>query len=358
MNSNTNTNTSNKVKISSKILVIDKPIGLSSFDVIRKLKKILHLNRKDKIGHFGTLDPFASGILLVGIGSSLKLNQFVHKLFTKTYLAEGTLGIKTASGDNTNPIIEEDFNHQKLSKISALSIEELNQLYSSLVGDYLQRPPLYSAQKYNGLPLYKWARMTTVEGSTTTEDDIKEIMESKKEQKRYIKKLRVVNYSFPKITFEVEVSSGTYVRTLFEDMAQKLNTIGTLTALRRTAIAHIDLSNAVKLEEISESSLSFKQSCEQSCEQDDSRIFLKEYSKAINSDDLFFLPKIYLQDRKAYLYKNGNQVKIDNEMLCDLVDNSDGFIWVYENDDSNLLGLGKRENTLDYYTTIIPVVCL
>ena len=189
--------------------------------VLRGLKKIYP--KGTKIGHFGTLDPFASGLLLVGIGQGTRLNDIVHQYLPKTYLAVGKLMVATATGDHTSEIIETDSaigSDQRAKQWSSQQIELL--LQSHFVGKYQQVPHVYSACKFAGRSLHRWARA----GVTITKDPVE----------RTIYTLEVVRFSFPYLSLRVAVSSGTYLRTLFSDAAKILGTCGHLLGLVREKI--------------------------------------------------------------------------------------------------------------------------
>jgi tRNA pseudouridine55 synthase len=173
-----------------------------------------------KVGHFGSLDPFAEGLLLIGASGACKLNQYVQQSFSKTYIATGLLGVKTTTGDLQGDVITERDN----PSIKSYSQSELTQRLSSFIGDYRQTPPQFSAVKHKGRSLYKYARA----GVVVKKDPVL----------KKIFSLEILEYSYPRMTFRVEVSSGTYVRTLFEDMAQALGTVGHLMKLVRSQIGH------------------------------------------------------------------------------------------------------------------------
>lgn len=207
-----------------------KPPHLSSFDVIREVKKVIG-GKDKKLGHFGTLDPFACGVLLVGTGGAAKLNDYIHELLPKTYLAVGELGVQTASGDLTDEILQRDEGPYLKANIAHLPVDFMEQtLRQKFLGEYWQAPPQYSAAKFQGKALYEWARAGV------------EIKKEKK--KKHIYDLQIVRYQFPYVVFRSTVSSGTYIRTLFEEMAQHLGTIGALHSLVRESVGHLKLKKA------------------------------------------------------------------------------------------------------------------
>lgn len=208
-----------------------KPVGMTSHDVVRYFKRNLPQGF-GKIGHFGTLDPFAEGVLMIGVKGAQRLNDYVHEYLPKTYQALGILGTETETGDTTGTIVqkdETDYFFKEIAKLPQSFLEEAFQ--KKFVGEYLQSPHYFSAAKHEGRPLYEWAR----EG----------IKIKKEPKKREIFSLKVLEVNFPKVLFEVTVSSGTYVRTLFNDMAKLVGTVGTLEKLKRTAVGSVKVQEAL-----------------------------------------------------------------------------------------------------------------
>ena len=205
-----------------------KPVGLSSFNVVYHFKKNLNFDY-GKIGHFGTLDPFAEGVLLIGIQGAQRLNDYVHKLSPKTYIASGIFGGRTESGDLTSPILEtKDIDDSWRNK----SREEIESyLGETFLGEYWQSPHAISAVKFEGKRLYRHA----LEGRLI----------SKEKVKREIYSFKVLKYQYPEFDFEVTVSSGTYVRSLFEEIATLFNGVGALKNLIRTKIGELDLAESI-----------------------------------------------------------------------------------------------------------------
>src|SRR5690606_11567719 len=181
------------------IFNVFKPARMTSYDVVRHFKRHLP-SGFGKIGHFGTLDPFASGVLMIGICGAARLNDFIHDSMPKTYLAVGKLGIETPTGDYTSEIIQRDeslYLRPEIARFPATFIEQ--RLRDKVLGEYWQAPHKYSAAKFQGRNLHEWAR---------------EGVEIKKAPvRREVFKIEVVKYAFPYLSLRVEVSSGTYVRT-------------------------------------------------------------------------------------------------------------------------------------------------
>jgi tRNA pseudouridine55 synthase len=174
---------------------IFKPAKMTSYDVIRHFKRNLPIGF-GKIGHFGTLDPFASGVLMIGIGGAARLNDYIHEFLPKTYLAVGKLGIETPTGDYESEISQRDdsvYLKREIASFSAEFIEE--RLRDKFLGEYWQAPHKYSASKFMGRNMHEWAR---------------EGIEVKKEPVlRHVYDIQVVKYKFPYLSVRVTVSSGT-----------------------------------------------------------------------------------------------------------------------------------------------------
>ena len=198
----------NNIKELSKIdglILINKPKGWTSHDVINKLRSILH---QKKIGHTGTLDPMATGVLPVLLGNATKLSKYLIE-HDKTYIAVIKLGIKTNTGDEEGEIIE-----RKEVNIDILKNTYIEDVLKSFIGNQKQKPPIYSAIKINGKKLYEYARNN--ESVEIQERDI-EVYEAK---------LLEINKNEVEIRIQISVSKGTYIRKLCEDISEKLGTVG------------------------------------------------------------------------------------------------------------------------------------
>ena len=211
-------------------VLINKKINVTSRSVDNTIQRLFH-NRK--VGHLGTLDPFASGLLVIAIGKGCKVLPFIDDSF-KTYRAVFVLGKKTDTGDLTGQVIEE----KDVLKINESIIKKV---FDSFIGDSEQIPPMRSALHHEGERLYDLAR--------------KGIEVERKARKIYIKSLDLLSFSKNCIEFAVNCSRGTYVRTLGEDIANKLNTVGYLSSLERTSIGNISLAEAVSIDELKETDL-------------------------------------------------------------------------------------------------------
>lgn len=209
------------------ILVIDKPSGITSHDVINTVRKKLHTR---KVGHTGTLDPLATGVLIVCVEKATKLVEYLTAE-RKIYEVSAKFGIKTDTGDITGSIIKEDQN-------VIIDSNMLNNVIKNFVGKQKQIPPMYSAIKINGKKLYELAR----EGIEI------------ERQARDIEIYDINNISQDKdiLKFSVACSKGTYIRTLCEDIAEKLGTVATMINLKRIKNGNFDIQNAIDLDLISE----------------------------------------------------------------------------------------------------------
>ncbi|HOV24103.1 MAG TPA: tRNA pseudouridine(55) synthase TruB [Candidatus Marinimicrobia bacterium] len=214
-----------KTDWSNKILNVYKPAGISSYQVVRRVKNLLKIK---KVGHSGTLDPFAEGVLLILIGGATKKMNDLLKL-PKSYEAILRLGEMTATGDNTAPII-------KTAPVPSITPEKLAEIAKNFIGVIEQIPPIYSAKKINGRPSYKYARKGQEIKLQPTQVNIYEL------------DLRLLDYN--SIFIEVTCSSGTYIRKLGEDLAEALGTVGHLTNLKRTRIGNYDWKEAVPYSEL------------------------------------------------------------------------------------------------------------
>ncbi len=209
------------------VLIIDKPSGITSHDVVAKVRKAL---KTKKVGHTGTLDPLATGVLVVCVEKATKLVNYLT-CDEKIYEVEMKLGIKTDTGDITGNIIDEDTNYK-------VTIKEANEVIKSFVGKQKQIPPMYSAIKVNGQKLYELARKGIEIEREPRDIEIFDIYNID------------INNEFIKYT--VHCSKGTYVRSLCEDIAQRLGTIGVMTKLRRIKSGQFEIENAIKIDDISE----------------------------------------------------------------------------------------------------------
>lgn len=276
------------------ILVINKSKGLTSNDIVKKVKKILNT----KVGHTGTLDPNATGVLPLLLGNATKISKYLIN-HDKEYEAVIKLGVKTTTADVEGEIIEEkEVNKEKLEK------ENMEKVLKSFVGKQQQIPPIYSAIKVNGKKLYEYARQG------------KEVEIKARNIEIYDLKLLKIDSKNDELTINVKCSKGTYIRSLCEDIAVKLETIGYMKELNRIQVGEFNIKDSVTIEE-------FKANIEN-----------KDYSNIIGIEEIFKeIPEITIKQREYEKYLNG--VKIDT-------DNMDGIYRIYL--DNKFSGLGIVEN--------------
>ena len=211
----------------SKLLLIDKPAGMTSHDVVDRVRKIFKTRR---VGHAGTLDPFATGLLIVGVnGATKELTGLVG--LDKTYEATARLGATSSTFDPEGEITES-------KAMTVPTAEDVEHALDAFRGGYEQRAPLHSAKKIGGKKLYELARQ-----GTATED-------MRPTKHVTISELVVTRYEWPELDFRVAVSSGTYIRSLADDIGAKLGCGAYLTALRRTRIGAFDIKDAFTLEDL------------------------------------------------------------------------------------------------------------
>ena len=206
------------------ILNINKPVGWTSFDVVKKIRNI---TKEKKVGHAGTLDPFAEGVLIIGTGKDTKrLQEITHSY--KSYTADLLLGLSTDTLDTEGKITNKQ-------QVPELSVEKIKLVLDSFLGKTMQIPPMFSAKKIKGTRLYKLAR--------------KNIQIEREPMEINISNINLIEYYHHKISFSVSCSKGTYIRVLGKDIAVKLNTIGYLTSLIRTQVGiyTIDGSENIKI---------------------------------------------------------------------------------------------------------------
>lgn len=208
----------------NQIIIVNKPKGITSRDAVNKISKILNTK---KVGHNGTLDPLAEGVLVVTTGKYTKLNNILASK-EKEYIAEVTLGIQTDTLDITGNILEE--------KEETLDIDLLKHTIQNYKKTYMQEVPKYSAIKVNGKKLYEYARENI------------EVELPKKEVT--IKNIKLLSYEKNKFTIMTTVSKGTYIRSLIRDILKDMNQIGTMSKLIRTKQGNFDINSSYTLEDI------------------------------------------------------------------------------------------------------------
>ncbi|MDQ3017947.1 MAG: tRNA pseudouridine(55) synthase TruB [Bacteroidota bacterium] len=220
-----NSSTSTDILVSGSLLLLDKPKGWTSFDAVNKIKNLVRRKydlKKFKVGHSGTLDPMATGLLVICTGTfTKKLEELIGK--DKVYIAEITLGIETNTYDAEGTTSE-------VKDVPALSTEELLVILQSFTGELQQTPPAFSAIKKNGVPLYELARA----GKEVTPEP-RTVM---------VHEIKLLQYSENKITLSVHSGKGFYVRSLAHDIGARLGCGAHLSALQRTSVGPYQLTDA------------------------------------------------------------------------------------------------------------------
>lgn len=209
------------------VLNIDKPRGITSHDVVQRVRRILRIK---KVGHTGTLDPEATGVLPVLVGKATKISRFLINS-DKEYIATMMLGIKTDTGDSKGRVISE-------ASGPFPSEKEIRSVFEGFTGRIPQVPPMYSAIKVNGMPLYSLAR--------------KGIEVERKAREITVYSLDIRNIESTLITFRVHCSKGTYIRTLVSDIGDALGVGGHLVSLRRIVAGKFRIEDSVSLKELEE----------------------------------------------------------------------------------------------------------
>lgn len=286
--------------IGPTVFNIYKPIDKSSHDIVRYFKKNLPTGY-GKIGHFGTLDPFAEGILMIGVNGAQRLNNYVHDFLPKTYQAVGILGLETPTGDLTvqpSQVDQSEYLNTQIKNLTKEFIEE--KIKEKFLGEYWQAPHVFSAAKYEGKPLHEWAR----EG----------IAIKKEAKKRFIYSLKVIEYNFPELQIEAKVSSGTYIRTLFSDIANFIGTLGALKKLVRTEIGKIKSDDSLDIKNWPVKNQAWD---------------IGMY--AINLEQLLPFESVVIIDNQIDDFKNGRAFKVNQP-------SNDNPIWIKEK--QRVVGLG------------------
>lgn len=245
-------------------ILVNKKKDMTSRDVVNILTKILNTK---KIGHTGTLDPFAEGILLVAVNKGLKVVKLLNYK-DKEYIAKVKLGIKTDTLDMTGNILEE--------KKEELNKEELAPVLKSFIGDYSYEVPIYSAIKVNGKKLYEYAR-----NNQKVELPIKD---------SYIYDIKLIDFKYNSFTFSVKVLNGTYIRALVRDISKKLNKLMTLEELTRTKVDNLLIENSYTLEDIKNNNF-----------------------KLLKINDLLNYKEVELSRDLEDKVLNGNKIKLDEK---------------------------------------------
>lgn len=276
------------------IIVINKGKGCTSHDVVYKIKKIFN----EKVGHTGTLDPNATGVLPILVGKGTQLSEFLIN-HNKKYIATLKLGKKTDTADVEGNVVEE----RDVDK-TCLNEQNIRKVFSSMLGKQKQKPPMYSAIKINGKKLYEYARS----GKTV---DIPE-----REIEIYELNLLQIDLDNNTIKFEVSCSKGTYIRTVCEKVAEKLNTVGYMLDLQRTQVGEFSIEKSVTINELTDN------------------IEDKDFiNKNFISIEQFFSNnlKVILNERELNQFLNGVMINCKYD---------EGFVRVY-NIQNSFIGVGQ-----------------
>lgn len=271
------------------ILIVNKPSGITSRDVVNIVGKTLNTK---KVGHTGTLDPMATGVLVLCLGNALKVCELITAN-DKEYIAKVILGIETETLDTTSPIIN--------TKKTNITKEEIEKVLNSFKGSYIQEVPKYSAVKINGKKLYEYAR----EG--------KEIELPKKMVTIYdIQLVSDITYYNDTTTFYIKttVSKGTYIRSLIRDIGYKLNTYGCMDSLERTRQGIFNIDNSNTIEEIKNNN----------------------YKLLSIEESLPNIPLVEVDNKTLFKIKNGVKLKkfFDGDMA--IIKDKNKVVAIYKND--------------------------
>ena len=272
------------------IIIINKPKNCTSHDIVRKAKKAFN----EKVGHTGTLDPNATGVLPLLIGKGTQISKYIIN-HDKTYEAVLQLGEKTDTADIEGEVIE-----TKPVDSKCLEAKFIEQTLKALEGEQEQVPPMYSAIKINGKKLYEYAR-----NGEKVEIEPRKI-------EIYSLELININEANKQIEFRVSCSKGTYIRTLCENIAEKLGTVGYMKELKRTQVGEFKIEDAITIEEL---------------EQNQTCITIENYFRQNKN--------INLNEKKLQLFLNGVQLTWPLP---------DGVYKVYSNE--NFIGIGTVKNNL------------
>ena len=279
------------------IILINKPKGCTSHDIVYKVKKLLN----EKVGHTGTLDPMATGVLPLLIGKGTLCSKYLIN-HDKKYQVTLELGKKTTSADAEGKIIEE---RQVTEKV--FDNQYLTDVLNSFIGKQEQMPPMYSAIKVNGKKLYEYARSGQKVEVNARQIEIYDI------------KLLNVNKNLKQISFEVSCSKGTYIRSLCEDIANAMNTVGFMKQLNRIQVGDFKIEDTITIETL------------------EKKVKLNDIEKSFISIEKLFQNnfEIELDDKKLLLFLNGVRLTFNLQ---------EGLYRIYNN--NSFIGIGILQNNL------------
>jgi len=271
------------------VLLLDKPAGISSNDALIQAKRCFNAK---KAGHTGTLDPFATGLLPLCFGEATKFSQDLTNA-DKTYETIVHLGISTDTGDTEGTVVSE-------KPVPELAVQEIEQVLEGFHGVIKQIPPMYSALKRDGRPLYEYARK-----GIELEREAREVI---------IHKLEIIDWHTPYLTLSVTCSKGTYIRVLGEDIGKAIGCGAHLKMLRRTQVGALSLDQAVGLQVLQET---------QEASQEDKNRYLKPVDWLLSDSSAVTLP-----DALSMRFRNGQRLSVIKENIP--VSGGEGRCRVYE----------------------------
>ena len=281
------------------VIVINKQTGCTSHDIVYKVKKILN----EKVGHTGTLDPMAEGVLPILVGKGTLVSKYLIN-HDKKYIATLQLGIKTDTADSEGKTIEE-----KTVDTKKLTEDYICEVFKTFIGKQEQLPPMYSAIKVHGKKLYEYARK-----GQNVEIQPRQI-------EIYDMKLLNINIQEKQIKFEISCGKGTYIRSVCEDIAKKLDTVGYMLKLKRTQVGKFNIEKSITIKELEENIEDIE--------------FLKE--NFISIERLFENKgKLIVPNIKKKHFLNGVKITQKNE---------DGIYRIYT-ENNEFLGIGVVKNNL------------
>lgn len=283
----------------NSILIINKEMNMTSFDVIRNIRKILNIK---KIGHGGTLDPNAKGVLPIFLGKATKISNFIQKEF-KEYICKLELGKRSDTLDIWGNI--------STCSYEKIEYKKIQEVFNSFIGVMDQKTPMYSARKINGKKLYEYAREGKIISTPAREIEIKNI--------------DILKISLPYIEFKIECSKGTYIRSVCDDIGKKLGTNAIMVDLVRTKVGNFYIENSIKIAEVEKL-------------YNDNTI-----DKYLISIDEYFehMKKVKIQSKLSRLLHNGNKIDIN---YISNIDTSDSNYYRVYDDNKTFMGIYLLEN--------------
>lgn len=298
------------------ILIVDKPEGITSHDVVARARRALKTKR---VGHTGTLDPFATGVLVLLIGKATRLAQFIVK-DEKEYVAVVRFGFETDTGDRTGErTVDSGLTDNDVAE--RLAIVDWDDVLGKFRGEIEQVPPMYSAKKVRGKKLYELARAGKDIEREPIKIEIKQLEIIKGEQSRD---------SNSEIRFRVVCSAGTYIRTLAEDIGRSISIGAHLLELRRTRAGRFSLDESVALDRL------------------DSTQYVTQFLRPIE-DAIFHLPKYVLSEDRVEKTLNGLPTRVDGDMFAD-----GAFVAMF-NSNEKLVAVGKIQTAQSQLKPVIVV---